>query len=233
MEEFTKALGTKRQLSIAYHPQTDGQMERINQEIRTFLQYYMNYQQDDWMNWLAAAEFQYNDKKHAATGRTPFELNFGRHPWKGNLMAKTDIPQVEDFLIGLQKSWEQATKAIEEAQKNMKKQFDKKRMNPQGLKVGDHVWLENKNIHLNRPLKKLDNKRYGPFKISKDIGLRAFELKLLEEWMIHNVFNEDLLTRCVELKFQSQHKDPASPPTIINEEEEYEVEEVRKNRIQG
>ena len=64
-------------------------------------------------------------------------------------MVKTDIPQVENFLIGLQKSWKQTTKAMEDVQKNMKKQFDKKRRNPQGLKVGDHVWLENKNIHLN------------------------------------------------------------------------------------
>ena len=67
------------------------------------------------------AEFQYNDKKHAATGKTPFELNFRRHPWKSDLMIQTDIPRVEEFLIGLQKSWEQTTKAIEEAQKNMKK----------------------------------------------------------------------------------------------------------------
>ena len=61
------------------------------------------------------AEFQYNNKRHAAMGRTPFELNFGRYPWKGDLMVQTDIPQVEYFLIGLQKSWEQATKAMEEA----------------------------------------------------------------------------------------------------------------------
>ena len=92
MEEFTKALGTKRQLLTAYYPQTDGQTERINQETETFLRHYVNYQQDDWMNWLAAAEFQYNDKKHAVTGRTPFELNFGRRPWKGDLMVQTGIP---------------------------------------------------------------------------------------------------------------------------------------------
>jgi len=104
MEEFMKALGTKRQLSTAYYPQTDGQTERINQEIGTFLRHYVNYQQDDWTNWLAATEFQYNDKKHIATERTPFELNFGRHPWKGDLMVQTGIPQVEEFLIGLQKS---------------------------------------------------------------------------------------------------------------------------------
>ena len=87
MEEFTKTLGTKRQLLTAYHPQTDGQTERINQEIGTFLRHYVNYQQDDWMNWLATVEFQYNDKKHTATGRTPFKLNFGRHPWKRDLMV--------------------------------------------------------------------------------------------------------------------------------------------------
>ena len=109
-------------------------------------------------------------------------------------MVKTDIPLVEDFLSGLQRSWEQITKAMEEAQKNMKKQFDRKRRNPQGLKVGDHVWLENKNIHSNRLSKKLDNKRYGLFKILKDIGSGAFELELPEGWMIHNIFNEDLLT---------------------------------------
>jgi len=115
----------------------------------------------------------------------------------------------------------------------MKNQFDKKRRNPQGLKVGDHVWLENKNIHLNRLSKKLDNKRYGLFKILKDIGSGAFELELPEGWMIHNVFNEDLLTQCVKLKFQGQHKDPTPPPMIINEEEEYEVEEVWKHRTRG
>ena len=194
MEEFTKVLGTKRQLLTAYYPQTDGQTERINQEIGTFLRHYVNYQQDDWTDWLAAVEFQYNDKKHVATGRTPFKLNFGRHPWKGDLMVQMEIPRVEEFLIELQKSWEQATNAMEEAQKKMKKQFDKKRRNPQGLKVGNNVWLENKNIHSNQPLKKLDNKKYGPFKILKNIESEVFELKLPEGWMIHNIFNEDLLT---------------------------------------
>ena len=49
MEEFTKVLGTKRKLSMVYHPQTDGQIERMNQKIGMFLRHYMNYQQDDWM----------------------------------------------------------------------------------------------------------------------------------------------------------------------------------------
>ena len=185
------------------------------------------------MDWLAATEFQYNDKKHMATGRIPFELNFGRHPWKRDLIVQTGILRVEEFLIGIQKSWEQARKAMEEAQENIKRQFNKKRRNPQELKVGDHVWLENKNIQSNQPSKKLDNKIYGSFRISKDIGSGAFQLQLLEGWMIYNVFNEDLLTQYVEPKFKGQHKDLAPLPTIINEEEKYEVEEVRKHRKCG
>jgi len=49
----------------------------------------------------------------------------------------------------LERSWEEAMKLMKEAQKNIKKQFDKKWRNPQGLKVGDNVWLKNKNIYSN------------------------------------------------------------------------------------
>ena len=66
----------------------------------------MNYQQDNWTDWLAAVEFQYNDKKYTATGRTLFELNFGRHLWKGNLVVQMEILRVEEFLTGIQKGWE-------------------------------------------------------------------------------------------------------------------------------
>jgi len=48
MGELYKALGIKRVISTAYHPQTDGQTERINQEIEVFLRHYINYRQDDW-----------------------------------------------------------------------------------------------------------------------------------------------------------------------------------------
>ena len=98
-----------------------------------------------------------------AIERIPFELNFGQYPWKGNLMVQTD------FLVKLQKSWKEAIKSMEAAKETIKKQFDKKKQNPQGLKAGDNVQLEAKNIHSNRPSKKLDQKKYGSFRILKDI----------------------------------------------------------------
>jgi len=80
----------------------------------------VNYQQDDWTDWLVTAEFSYNDKKYAVTGKILFKLNFGRHPWKGDLMVQMGILQVEEFMKYLQKSWEHAAHAIEKSQKNMK-----------------------------------------------------------------------------------------------------------------
>ena len=58
---------------MVYYSQTDSQ---INQEVEAVLQHYVNYQQDNWMEQLSAAEFWYNDKKHLATDYISFELNF-------------------------------------------------------------------------------------------------------------------------------------------------------------
>jgi len=66
-------------------------------------------------------EFQYNDKKHTTTGHTSFKLNFGQHSWKGDLTVQMEFPKLEEFLISLQKSWEEATKAMDKAKKIIKK----------------------------------------------------------------------------------------------------------------
>ena len=74
---------------------------------------------------------------------------------------QTEFPKLEEFLISLQKSWKEAIKAMDMAKETMKRQFDKKRQNLQGLKEEDNIWLKAKNIHSNRLLKKLGQKRYG------------------------------------------------------------------------
>jgi len=53
------------------------------------------------MEWLVVVEFQYNDKRHMTISRTPSKLNFGRHLWKGNLVAQIEFSKLEAFLIGL------------------------------------------------------------------------------------------------------------------------------------
>ena len=138
------------------------------------MRHYINYQQDNWTEWLAAVEFQYNNKKHTITEKTSFELNFGKHPWKENLTVKTELPKLEDFLNRLQTSWKKVVESMEIAKEAIKRQFNKKKRYPQELKARYNVWLEAKNIHSNKPSEKLDQKRYEPFRISKDISQEVF-----------------------------------------------------------
>jgi transposase InsO family protein len=80
MRELYKLLQVEGNLSTAYHPQMDGQTERVNWEVKKYLRTFINYRQDDWADWLPLAEFAYNNAIHEATGQTPFFLNKGRHP---------------------------------------------------------------------------------------------------------------------------------------------------------
>ncbi len=76
-------LGVRLTPSTSYHPQTDGQTERVNQEIEVYLWVFVSHRQDDWADWLLLAEFAYNNKVHTATHQTPFELDTGQHPCLG------------------------------------------------------------------------------------------------------------------------------------------------------
>ena len=144
-----------------------------------------------------------------------------------------EIPSLEDLLKKMKTIREEAKTAMKRTKEIMKKQYDKRIRQLQGLKTGEQVWLEARNIQTNWPSKKLDQKRYRLFTIKEKIRQGVYRLELPEGWAIYNVFNEDLLTRCKKAEFTSQHKDPAPPPDIINEEEEYEVEEIRGHRKKG
>ena len=75
MQELNNILGIQTKLSTAYHPQTDGQTERMNQELEQYLRMFVNYQQTDWPEWLAIAKFSHNNKFHLATHMSPFFAN--------------------------------------------------------------------------------------------------------------------------------------------------------------
>jgi len=79
-QSLCQLLCIKANLSTAYHSETDGQTERVNQILEQYLQVYVNYQQDDWVNLLPLAEFAYNNTLHSATMVTPFFANKGFHP---------------------------------------------------------------------------------------------------------------------------------------------------------
>ena len=123
MAEFTREidhlLGIKLAATMAYHPQGDGQMERVNQELEQFLCLFTNQWQDDWDNLLPIAEFQYNNHIHAATQNIPFLLDMGRIPQMG-----FEPEQLRSCLESVNKFKEQMKDALTEAKAVLAKSKD-------------------------------------------------------------------------------------------------------------
>ncbi len=116
--------------------------------------------------------------------------------------------------------------ALQKAATNMKRQYDKKKKASRDYQVGDKVWLDSTHLHLPRPKKKLDDKRVGPFTVLERTGTATYKLKLPPHWKIHPRFNEKLLTPYIAPTFPNQEVPPAPPPELINNEEEFEIEEI-------
>jgi hypothetical protein len=203
VSKFTRRLlellDVKGNRSTAYHPESDGQTERVNQTLEQYLRIYCDFHQDDWYQLLPLAEFVYNNAKSSATGMTPFYANYGYHP---RATAKVRIeqntyehPTAENLVDHLKDVHAELRVELETAQRNYKRKFDRRAKPLPSFKVGDLVWLNRKNIVTTRPSPKLDFKRFGPFKITKVVGESklAFELELPPQWKIHNVFHGSLL----------------------------------------
>jgi len=77
MRELNSMLEIDSKLSMAFHPQTDGQIERINQELEQYLRMFIDHRQEQWLEWLETAEFAYNNKVHTGTKVSPFKANTG------------------------------------------------------------------------------------------------------------------------------------------------------------
>jgi len=77
MRELNAMLGINSKLSTAFHPQTDGQTERMNQKLEQYLRMFINHRQEQWPEWLGTAEFAYNNKVQTSTKVSPFKANNG------------------------------------------------------------------------------------------------------------------------------------------------------------
>lgn len=119
-DNLLSRMGVQRVMSTAYHPETDGQSERVNGVINQYLRVYCTYLQDDWVDLLATAEFSYNNSWQAA----PFIANFGRNPSfdSGEAKSFTDVPsELADRLYEVR---EFISKNLEKAREDQKRFAD-------------------------------------------------------------------------------------------------------------
>ena len=227
IQSFYDTCGIRGSPSTAYHPQTDGQTERVNQELKIYLRFYINSFHDNWHEWLPLAEFSYNDKTHSTTSISPHFATLGIHPWKGDPQQVNEPrnPAGSDFASELQTIRERAHKSLKAAQATAKAYYDRKRAKSWNLRDGDLVWLDGTHITPVARIKKLSPRRYGPFPIIKRHGPSSFELRLPAAWSrLHPVFNEALLTPYTPPITPGQAVSFRPTPEIIDDTEHFEVE---------
>ena len=229
-QELCNQLGIKSKMSTAYHPQTDGQTERTNQEIEAYLRIYCANNPHKWADRLGTLEFAHNIHTHTVTKQSPFKLLLGYEPNSLPLKTKqSPIPTVQDRIQLLQEIRKEAIAAHDIARMNMLKHASRK-FTP--FKEGQKVWLEATNLRIPGVSTKFLPKRTGPFVIKEKLSDLVYKLKLPNQWKIHNTFHASLLTPFI----QTEEHGPSfshPPPDIVEGEEEYEIEAILRHKGKG
>src|SRR5712675_3630089 len=219
-------MGIQQNISTAYHPQTDGQSERTNQTLETYLRIFCNEQQTDWAKWLPLAQFAINARPSHTTKIPPFELLIGITPrsLEETPQKVLALQERKDHFNNIQR---RAQEAILHAPMLLSKDTT---FRP--YKEGEQVWLDARNLCTTHPTHKLRPKQYGPFTITKILSHVAYQLELPPTWKIHNVFHASYLSLFKETAEHGPNfLEP--PPEIVEGEPEWEVERIVGIRYYG
>jgi hypothetical protein len=142
-KELFALAGVPLRMSSSYHPQTDGQTERVNQCMETYLRCFVHACPHKWSEWLPLAEFWYNTSEHSALGRSPFEVLYGNTPRHFGITAASACvnPDLSSWLHERAIMQSLVKQHLARAQDRMKRQADKGR-SERSFQVGDSVYLK-------------------------------------------------------------------------------------------
>ncbi|THH00881.1 hypothetical protein EW145_g7016 [Phellinidium pouzarii] len=222
-QTLCSCLGIKSKLSTAYHPQTDGQTERANQEIEAYLRIYCGTAPNTWAESIPDLEFSHNLQTHSVTKTSPFNIILGYNPIPiPPAIEPTNLPSLSERLRLLSTIRKEALAAHDLAQLHMARHTSR---NFTPFKLGDKVWLEATHLHFPNRSRKLSPKREGPFTIKQVLSPLNYRLKLPKAWRIHPVFHASLLTPFAETDSHGPSF-TQPPPDLIDGHEEFEIEAI-------
>ena len=128
MWKLNRILEIESKLLTVFYPQTDKQTERVNQELEQYLRMFINYRQQQWLDWLGTVEFAYNNKVHSSTKMLSFKANYRQDPRTGfETRRKGKYEGAEKFVTKIKKIQEEAKAVLEKAQEEIKKYINRKK----------------------------------------------------------------------------------------------------------
>ncbi|KAK3137073.1 hypothetical protein QOZ80_5BG0447440 [Eleusine coracana subsp. coracana] len=201
-QELFGLANTELAMSSAYHPQTDGQTERVNQCVEAYLRCFVQVCPTKWKRWLSLVEFWYNTCYHAALGKMPFEVLYGHGPKHLGIdtIESCAVPDLNELLTERDLMTKLLRQHLERVQQGMKAQADKHR-SERTFVVGDWVYLKIQpyvqTSIVSRANYKLAFRYFGPNQIIQKINDVAYKLKLPDTSAVHPVFHVSQLKPAV------------------------------------
>ena len=165
--ELYQLLRIKLAATTAYHPQGDGQMERVNQELEQYLCLFTNQRQDDWVGLLPFSEFQYNNQVYSSTQHPPFLLDTGYVPRMGFELdqPRSHVESINELSDQMRDTFEEVKVALAKSKDDIMLYYNWKCTPALEFKAGDMVFLDASDIQTTQPSRKLSHRRLGPFPI--------------------------------------------------------------------
>ncbi|KAI2645887.1 Transposon Tf2-9 polyprotein [Labeo rohita] len=232
---FFKLFNVNISLTSGYHPQSNGQTERLNQEIIRFFRSYCYNNQSNWSRYLMWAEYAQNSLVKPSTGITPFQciLSFQppMFPWSGE---PSELPSVTDWLHRSEDTWNQAHTHLSHAVRRQARTANLHRRPGPRYAPGQWVWLSTRDLRLKLPCRKLSPRYVGPFQIIKQITPVSCRLDLPANYRISPTFHMSLLKpaggpgEALEEEAGLQ-----TSPILVDGEEAYQVHELLDSRRRG
>uniref|UniRef100_A0AAY4A0C0 Gypsy retrotransposon integrase-like protein 1 n=1 Tax=Denticeps clupeoides TaxID=299321 RepID=A0AAY4A0C0_9TELE len=230
---FCRLIGATRSLSSGYHPQSNGQAERANQQLGRFLRCFVSSQPRLWPRFLLWAELSHNLHSSSATGLSPFEVCFGYSPpLFAHQEAEVDVPAAQDLVRRCRSAWIKARTAITRANSDYIRQHRRRHRPGRSFQPGDQVWLSTRHLRLHTDSKKLTPRFVGPYPVTAQINPVAYRLRLPSSLKVHPVFHISQLKPYVSSPLVPPSAPPPAP-RIIDGGPAFTVRRILDSRPRG